>query len=89
MRKLWLALPLLLAFSTPVSAQRSAQDKAWIANCVSHISETNKSRARVYCTCMAEAIDTSEKFERQTELERSYPPVHRECFKKAGFKIPN
>ena len=82
------ALPLLLIFSIPASAQQSAQDKEWIAHCISQISETNKSRARTYCVCMAESVDTSEKL-RQTELERSFPPVHQECFKKAGFKIPN
>lgn len=89
MNKLGLALPLLLAFSAPALAQQSKQDKEWIAQCVLQISETNKSRAQTYCRCMAETIDTSEKFDRQTELERSYPPVHRDCFKKAGFRIPN
>ena len=88
MRKLCLALPLLLACAAPASAQQSRQDRDWIAHCVSQISETNKSRARVYCVCMAETVDTSEKL-RQTELERSFPPVHQECFKKAGFRIPN
>ena len=83
-----LVLPLLIALSLPASAQQSAQDKEWIAHCISQISETNKSRSRTYCVCMAESIDTSEKL-RQTELERSFPPVHQECFKKAGFKVPN
>jgi hypothetical protein len=78
----------LAATSFASSAQQSAQHKEWIAHCISQISETNKSRARTYCVCMAEAVDTSEKL-RQTELERSFPPVHQECFKKAGFKIPN
>jgi hypothetical protein len=89
MRNLCLALPVLLACAAPAAAQQSAQDKEWIARCVSQISEANKPRARAYCTCMAQTIDTSEKFDRQTELERSYPPVHRECFRKAGFKVPN
>jgi hypothetical protein len=69
----------------PASAQQNAQEKDWIAHCVSQISETNKSRARTYCVCMAESVDTSEKL-RQTDLERSFPPVHRLCFKKAGFQ---
>jgi hypothetical protein len=83
-----LALPLFFGFMLSASAQQSEQDKEWIAHCISQISETNKSRARTYCVCMADAVDTSEKL-RQTELERSFPPVHRECFKKAGFKVPN
>lgn len=83
-----LALPLLLILCIPTAAQQSTQDKEWIAHCISQISETNKSRARTYCVCMAESVDTSEKL-RQTELERSFPPVHQECFKKAGFKVPN
>jgi len=72
---LFFALPVFAALLSPVFAQQSAQDKEWIAHCVSQISETNKSRAQVYCRCMAETVDTSEKL-RQTELERSFPPVH-------------
>ncbi len=87
MRLLLCGLSFLLAAS-PLAAQQSAQDKEWIAHCVVQISETNKQRARVYCNCMAQAVDTSSKL-RQTDLERSFPPVHRECFKKAGFKIAN
>ena len=83
-----LCLTALLLLSAPTSAQQSKQDRDWIAHCASQISETNKSRAQVYCRCMADTVDTSEKL-RQTELERSFPPVHQDCFKKAGFKIPN
>jgi hypothetical protein len=82
-----LALPVFAALLNPVSAQQSVRDKEWIAHCISQISEINKSRARAYCVCMAESVDTSEKL-RQTEMERSFPPVHQECFEKAGFKIP-
>lgn len=81
------ALMLLAVLGTTAYAQ-TAEDKAWIAHCVSQISETNKPRAQAYCTCMAESVDTSEKL-RQTELERSFPPVHRLCFKKAGFRSPD
>ncbi|HRF09421.1 MAG TPA: hypothetical protein PL193_12385 [Xanthobacteraceae bacterium] len=83
-----LAISLLLMTVTPSAAQKSAQEKEWIAHCVSGISETNRSRARIYCKCMARSVDTSAKLE-QTELERSFPPVHRTCFKKAGFRTPN
>lgn len=83
---------ILLSFvltGLPATAQqRSAQDKAWIAHCMAQISETNKPRAEKYCTCMAEAVDTSETM-RQTDLERSFPPVHRDCFRQAGFRVPN
>ena len=77
-----------MLLSASAAAQQSKQDRDWIAQCVSQISEANKPRAQTYCRCMAETIDTSEKFDRQTDLERSYPPVHRDCFKKAGFKTP-
>lgn len=87
MRSAFIVL-LLAGLFVPASAQQSAQDKEWIAHCIAQISETNKSRARTYCACMAATVDTSEKL-RQTELERSFPPVHQECFRKAGFKVPN
>ena len=87
-----LAAMALIAATAPAPAQETAQEKlqvqAWIAHCVSQISETNKSRARTYCLCMAESVDTSEKM-RQTDLERSFPPAHQDCFRKAGFRIPN
>ena len=88
MRSVCMFAVVLLAVTFPASAQQSAQDKEWIAHCISQISETNKSRARAYCTCMAESVDTPEKL-RQTDLERSFPPVHRLCFEKAGFKVPD
>jgi len=84
-------LPIALLLTvTPLAAhaQTSAQQKDWIAHCISQISETNKSRAEKYCTCMADGADTSEKM-RQTDLERSFPPLHRLCFEKAGFRVPN
>jgi hypothetical protein len=83
-----LFLATLIVLSAPVVAQNAKQDRDWIAHCASQISGTNKSRAQAYCRCMAETVDTSEKL-RQTELERSFPPAHQDCFKKAGFKIPN
>lgn len=79
---------LLLCAAFPAVAQHAARDKEWIAHCVSQVSETNKMRARLYCRCMAKSVDTSVK-RGQTELERSFPPAHRLCFKKAGFKRPN
>lgn len=87
MRGLLIAL-MLAVMALPADAQQSAQEKEWIAHCVVQISETNKSRAQAYCVCMAESADTSEKM-RQTDLERSFPPLHRLCFRKAGFRVPN
>ncbi len=87
MRGLLIAL-LLTVLALPADAQQSAQEKDWIAHCVAQISETNKSRAETYCTCMAESADTSTML-RQTDLERSFPPLHRLCFRKAGFRVPN
>lgn len=87
MKRLALIVLFSAAFLSAASAQQ-ASEKEWIAHCISQISETNKTRAQAYCVCMAESVDTSEKL-RQTDLERSFPPVHRLCFKKAGFKVPN
>ncbi len=67
------------------SAQLSAQDREWIAHCVSQISEANKPHAQAYCVCMVQSVDTLERMQ-QTDLECSFPPVHRLCFRKAGFK---
>lgn len=86
MRVLFALLISLAAF--PAAAQHAARDKEWVAHCTSQISETNETRARLYCRCMAKSVDTSAKLS-QTELERSFPPVHRLCFKKAGFRRPN
>jgi hypothetical protein len=87
MRAMLVAVLLALG-SAPALAQKAVQQKEWIAHCVSQISETNRLRARTYCKCMARSVDTSERL-RQTDLERSFPPVHRLCFRKAGFKMPN
>ncbi len=85
-------LAVLAGLLLPAAAQQGAGDRAgdseWIAHCIAQISETNRPRAQAYCVCMAESIDTSEKL-RQTDLERSFPPLHRDCFRKAGFKTPN
>jgi hypothetical protein len=84
-----LPIALLLAAATlPAGAQLGVQEKEWVAHCVAQISETNKSRAEKYCICMAESVDVSEKL-RQTDLERSFPPLHRHCFEKAGFRVRN
>jgi hypothetical protein len=86
-RALFVVLSLAFA-ATPALAQKAVQNREWIAHCVSQLAETNRLRARTYCKCMARSVDTSEKL-RQTELERSFPPLHRLCFRKAGFKRSN
>jgi hypothetical protein len=87
MRAMLVAVLLALG-SAPALAQKAVQQKEWIAHCVSQISETNRLRARTYCKCMARSVDTSERL-RKTDLERSFPPVHRLCFRKAGFTRSN
>jgi hypothetical protein len=83
-----LVVALFALGSAPALAQKAQQNREWIAYCVSQISETNRLRARTYCKCMARSVDTSERL-RQTDLERAFPPVHRLCFRKAGFKRSN
>ncbi len=80
---------LALAFSPAHAAKLSDADKAWIDKCVSDrkASKAKPGALRKYCVCMHDVVDNNQPFE-ITELERTYPPVHRQCWKQAGRRAP-
>ena len=60
-----------------------------VERCIGNLRTENlKERAvRTYCRCMAKILEDQEMAAmRQTEMERSYPPVHARCYKKAGWR---
>ena len=78
---------LILSQAADAAPKLSAADKAWIGTCVNtHVTESKaKPKAsRVYCVCMHEMVDSKEGMT-QTDLVRSWPPIHRFCSKKAGW----
>ena len=81
-------LPLSLLFATFAFVSltgASAAEKPsarWMAHCAQNLkSEALKPKVvRSYCACMAGLADEPEMLVMtQSELERSYPPVHRDC----------
>jgi hypothetical protein len=84
-RTAFLALLVLLVPTAGV-AKPSAK---WMAHCAANLKGEGKSAntVRVYCACMNGLDDEPEMLKlTQTELERSWPPVHVQCHKKAGWK---
>jgi hypothetical protein len=79
-------LPLLL---TPpaAAATLTAADRAWIATCVDRLKaeKAPKKAARRYCACMHDYVDDNAKVT-QAEMEHLFPPAHRACSRKAGWK---
>lgn len=70
-----------------VAAKLSAADKAWIGTCAGRLAADEKKApkaARIYCTCMHEQVENNEAMS-QTELERSWPPIHIACRREAGW----
>ena len=83
---------LVAALAMPGAAQAapklSAEDKAWIEKCATRLSADEKKRKRsatVYCTCMHEQVEDNADMT-QTQMERSWPPMHLYCRKQAGWK---
>jgi hypothetical protein len=81
-----LSLSLLFATFALVSLTgASAAEKRsarWMAHCAQNLkSEALKTKVvRRYCACMAGLTEEPEMLAMtQTDLERSYPPVHRDC----------
>lgn len=76
---------LILSQAADAAPKLSAADKAWIGTCVNtHVTERKmKPKAsRVYCVCMHKQVESNEDID---ALERSWPPVHRFCSRKAGW----
>lgn len=81
------ALPFLLPALPGQAAPPSAADHAWITRCVAQLVQehADKGATRAYCTCMHEYFDDNATVT-QTEMERMFPPAHRLCRTKAGWK---
>jgi hypothetical protein len=80
-----LMLPLLLA---PAAADKlSAADRTWIGSCSDQLmaEKASETMRRRYCACMHDYVDDNAKVS-QREMERLFPPAHRRCRTKAGWK---
>ena len=78
---LWVLLA--LAASPAAAATPSPH---WMAHCAANLKgeELKAAVVRKYCACMGEVGEEKEMLTwSQTELERSYPPAHRQCYDKA------
>ncbi len=77
----------LLSGSANAALKLSTADKAWIDTCANRLLKENKTpkSARVYCTCMHEQVENNEDMT-QTEMERSWPPMHLSCRKEVGWR---
>ncbi len=89
MKPLLCALAALMAVMPAANAapRPGAEDKAWIEKCTSPLAAGERQRlppARVDCARMHENVENNEEMS-QTELERSWPPLHPYCRKKAGW----
>ena len=72
-----------VSVSDAVAARLTPADKAWIATCVADrkASKAKPAALRKYCACMHAVVEDNRPFE-ITELERTYPPVHQQCWNK-------
>jgi hypothetical protein len=90
MTRITIALLAALAFTAPVLSAEKPSTR-WMAHCAANLKDAKlkASVVRIYCSCMAGLGDEAEMLTwSQTELERSYPPVHRQCRDKSrGRKV--
>ncbi|HWK94991.1 MAG TPA: hypothetical protein VNR39_06185 [Pseudolabrys sp.] len=79
------ALLVLLTGAPALAASLGDADRAWIEACAGRLkNERGTAESKVkYCTCMHEQFDDNREVD-QTEMERLYPPLHRECQIEAG-----
>jgi hypothetical protein len=82
-------LALLIILPTAAFAGKStAADRAWIAACVRQLKDEPAPRRDTkwrYCACMHEPFDDNQPAS-QNDMEHMYPPLHRACLRKAGWK---
>ena len=77
---------LIVASPASAATKLSAADKVWIGKCVAERKGNDKPAAlRGYCTCMHEVVDDNQPLG-ITELERSFPPAHQQCWKQHRLK---
>jgi len=79
------AFLVLMTVAPAWAASLGDADRAWIEACASRLkNERGTAESKVkYCTCMHEQFDDNREVD-QTEMERLYPPLHRECQIEAG-----
>ena len=75
-------------FTNAQAAKLPPLDPKWTDQCVGLHKGTKNlaSTVRNYCACVQEIIGNEQKFETLSELEHSYPPVHRSCWRKSGMR---
>jgi hypothetical protein len=73
--------------AAPGHAASSAADRAWIGRCMTQLKDEHddKNSVRIYCECMHEFFEDNENVT-QNEMEHMFPPAHRQCHAKAGWK---
>lgn len=79
------AVLVVLSGSPALAAALGEADRVWIEACAHRLrNERGTAESKVkYCTCMHEQFDDNRDVD-QTEMERLYPPLHRECQIEAG-----
>ena len=85
-----LVVALVPAVATAASKPSSSKPSTkWMAHCAANLKGEGSSAksVRVYCACIHDLDDEAEMLKlSQTEIERSWPPAHRQCHKKAGWR---
>jgi hypothetical protein len=76
----------VVALAASVSVGAATPSTRWMAHCTDNLKDAKLKPAvmRKYCACMGEVGEEKEMLTwSQAELERSYPPAHRQCYDKA------
>jgi hypothetical protein len=87
MHKLFVALTVATALSTPALAQKqSADDTKWITECVSDNKDEGQTAPVVlaYCSCMNNRMSNNET-RSITQWEKANPNAQEACSKQAGW----
>jgi hypothetical protein len=85
------SVPFLLSVFMVTVPLPAASGPEWLDRCMTAVQQDTRGprAAEVYCRCMEDIVGADEMLQmRQTDLERSFPPAHRRCLEKAGWKRP-
>ena len=87
MRHILVFAALGAAFFTNAAYAASADDKKWIAQCISDNKNegAKDSVVRIYCECMVDKMEDSET-QTVTQWEKTHATERKACDKKAGWK---
>jgi hypothetical protein len=68
-------------------AATTALDRAWIERCMTQLASEHddKKAVLIYCGCMHGYFEDNDEVT-QNEMEHMFPPAHRLCHTKAGWK---